>query len=226
MAEVAEPITRYKALCIDVTDERAGQQFWSEVLGLEISGREAHRWLAGETSQQVVWINEVPEPKTVKNRVHLDVFANSVDELLALGARRLADFPHWTVMAAPDGQEFCAFVRDDPPRHRLKDVVVDSQDPERIARWWQSVLGGVLDSDPDNSWWWLDGIAGAPFESIDFVPVPEPKTAKNRVHWDVLVDDFGLLVDAGARVLRPKGGDISWHVMADPDGNEFCAFDD
>jgi len=47
---------------------------------------------------------------------------------------------------------------------------------------------------------------------------------KNRVHWDVEVADVGLLVDAGATLLRPQGSDLDWHVLADPQGNEFCAF--
>jgi hypothetical protein len=56
--------------------------------------------------------------------------------------------------------------------------------------------------------------------TFDFVPVPEPKTVKNRVHWDV----YGEVVDfedAGATVLweMPK-----WTTMADPEGNEFCVF--
>ena len=53
--------------------------------------------------------------------------------------------------------------------------------------------------------------------------MPEPKTVKNRVHWDVICDDVDELVARGARVLRTPDDDIDWHVMADPDGNEFCA---
>jgi hypothetical protein len=51
--------------------------------------------------------------------------------------------------------------------------------------------------------------------------VPEPKTAKNRIHWDVLVDDVDDLVTAGAVVLQQEP---NWTVLADPEGNEFCAF--
>jgi hypothetical protein len=57
-----------------------------------------------------------------------------------------------------------------------------------------------------------------------FVPVPEPKTVKNRIHIDVTTPDVQLLVDAGARLLRAQDEEISWSVLADPDGNEFCAF--
>jgi Glyoxalase-like domain len=54
--------------------------------------------------------------------------------------------------------------------------------------------------------------------------VPEPKTVKNRIHWDVTVPGVGALLEAGATVVRARGGDIDWHVLADPEGNEFCAF--
>ena len=57
-----------------------------------------------------------------------------------------------------------------------------------------------------------------------FVPVPEPKTVKNRIHWDVLAPDVDALLAAGATLLRAPDDDIGWHVLADPDGNEFCVF--
>jgi hypothetical protein len=46
------------------------------------------------------------------------------------------------------------------------------------------------------------------------------------VHWDVtLVDaDVEGLIAAGAVLLRPPDDEIEWSVMADPEGNEFCAF--
>jgi hypothetical protein len=55
--------------------------------------------------------------------------------------------------------------------------------------------------------------------------VPEPKTVKNRVHIDVATDDLDALVAHGATVLRAKGDDgLRWTILADPEGNEFCAF--
>ncbi len=54
--------------------------------------------------------------------------------------------------------------------------------------------------------------------------MPEPKTAKNRIHWDVTVESVDDLVGAGATVLRERDDEISWTVCADPEGNEFCAF--
>ncbi|MGA9873897.1 MAG: VOC family protein [Rhodococcus sp. (in: high G+C Gram-positive bacteria)] len=66
-----------------------------------------------------------------------------------------------------------------------------------------------------------------PFECIAFGAVPEPKTVKNRVHWDIDVtveQDITTLTDLGAPILRRPDDDISWTVMADPEGNEFCVF--
>ena len=67
---------------------------------------------------------------------------------------------------------------------------------------------------------------GAPFEVIVFGQVPEAKGAKNRIHLDLTTNDLDGLVAAGATVLRPQDDEIAWTVMADPDGNEFCAFTD
>ena len=65
----------------------------------------------------------------------------------------------------------------------------------------------------------------APFTGMAFNPVPEPRTTKNRVHLDGADDEAGL-VARSAPVRRPKADDgLAWHVLADPDGNEFCVFD-
>ena len=77
----------------------------------------------------------------------------------------------------------------------------------------------------DDEWSSVEGVEGLPCESIVFQPVPEDKTAKNRIHVDVSTDDLAALVAAGAMPLREKGDDgIGWTVMVDPAGNEFCAF--
>ncbi len=60
--------------------------------------------------------------------------------------------------------------------------------------------------------------------TFDFAPVPEPKTVKNRVHWDV----YGDVGDArgGRRDRALRDDEIAGTVMADPEGNEFCVFPD
>ena len=78
----------------------------------------------------------MPEAKTVKNRVHLDVHTPSLDELTGRGARLVRPATpeeNWTVFTDPDGQEFCGFVRDQVPDYRLYEVVVDCADGE--SRW-------------------------------------------------------------------------------------------
>lgn len=123
------------------------------------------------------------------------------------------------------------FVRDEPIEQRLYELAWDcAEGPEAShaqAAWWQDVLGGEV-VDDERGYSWLEQIPTAPFDSIDFVGVPEPKTVKNRVHIDVTTDDIDALVAHGARVLREPvdqiGTQPGWHVLADPDGNEFCAF--
>lgn len=158
--------------------------------------------------------------------MHLDLHTQSIADLEALGATVLEPQAHWTIMADPEGGEFCAFVRDEVPPQRLYELVVDCADPEAQARWWSTVLAGNCGHDDAHPWWWVDEIPGAPFENLVFQPVPEPKTVKNRVHLDVTAADLPPLVDAGAAVLRKRDDEIQWTVMADPEGNEFCAFAD
>ena len=71
--------------------------------------------------------------------------------------------------------------------------------------------------------------AKAPARRILFQTVPEGKTVKNRVHWDVRLDgrdkdDVRKELEArGASFLWTAGqGPLEWHTMADPEGNEFC----
>jgi hypothetical protein len=177
-----------------------------------------------------VWINVVPEAKSAKHRVHLDVHCASLDELITLGATVVepqVEGRHWTVMADPEGGEFCAFVRapDALPDYRLYEVVVDCAEPREIAAWWGEVYGVPMDGNVDEGWWWLTDVPGLPFGSWVFMPVPEPKTVKNRIHWDVVVESVDELVSHGARLLRGPTEEDSWSVMADPEGNEFCAFE-
>jgi hypothetical protein len=222
-------LATFKDLCIDASDARRLGTFWATALGrrLEEAGP-TDVVLRGPAPAQTVWINQVPEPKVVKNRIHLDVHTGDVAALTAAGATVLNDTDfRWIVMADPDGQEFCAFVRDQPPEDLLYEVAVDCADPLGLATWWGEVFGVAVTSQDKGEWFSLERIPGTPFESLTFVPVPEPKTAKNRVHWDV-TGSTGALVGAGARLLRPATEDPEpdrrWDVLADPEGNEFCAF--
>jgi len=220
-------LVTFKDLCIDVNDLEAGAAFWASALGLDIFRYEdGGIRLDGPTPQHRVWPCVVPEPHTVKNRVHLDVVAASLEPFRDLTQLTGDGEFRWTTFADPEGNEFCAFVIDNPPAYRLKAVAVDAVDHDSITRWWAEIWGGTLVHD-EEGYSYIEDIPGAPFESFDFVPVPEPKTVKNRVHWDVILNQgvtIEDLVAAGATVLRPPDDEIQWTVMADPEGNEFCAF--
>src|SRR5690242_12797477 len=219
-------IALFKDICIDAVDAEVLGRFWAAAAGLRwtADGRGEGK-LTGPTPQHTIWVNRVPEAKTVKHRVHLDIYAQDLAGLEALGATVVEPqngARTWTVMADPEGGEFCAFLRSELPAERLHGLVVDSADPPAQARWWAGIYGvGVTEND---GWSTLEGVPGMPILSMDFVPVSEPKTVKNRIHWDVTVPGVAPLVQAGATVLREPDADISWYVLADPEGNEFCAF--
>ncbi|MFJ5884773.1 VOC family protein [Kitasatospora cineracea] len=108
-------------VAIDCADAYGLARFWSGVTGRPVDPDSG----PGDPETQVelaeggpvLYFNQVPEPKTVKNRVHLCLRPDTardpeVDRLLALGAtlvadRRNADGTGWAVLADPEGNEFC-----------------------------------------------------------------------------------------------------------------------
>ena len=218
-------LARFKDLCIDATDARVLAPFWGSVVGLQVAYQDSgDAVLTGAVPEQTIWVNQVPEPRTVKQRVHIDVHSGSVEEIESLGARRLSaegEFP-WTVMADPEGGELCVFVREEVPDYRLYELGVDCADSVQIARWWADAFGGRFVEDVGFAY--VDQIPGAPFDNVAFAAVPEPKTVKNRIHWDVTAESVQPLLDAGASLFRARDDEIFWDVLHDPDGNEFCVF--
>jgi predicted enzyme related to lactoylglutathione lyase len=215
-------LARWQDLCVDAADTATVAAFWAPVLSLETSfGGDGDAVMRGATPEETVWINRVPEPKSVKNRVHLDLVRHSREELIVAGAHVVQEVQHasfsWTVLTDPEGAEFCLFDGDDAPSA----LVVDSADPVTDATWWAEALGGRLLEAPEGLRRWVD-VPGMPFDVLKFVGVAEPKTVKNRVHWDVTSDALPGLVQHGATVLREPDDDVHWHVLADPAGNEFC----
>jgi hypothetical protein len=65
----------------------------------------------GPNGSPSLWFQRVPEPKHVKNRVHLDLTATEgeLERLLSLGASVVQRQPDWLVLADPEGNEFCLF---------------------------------------------------------------------------------------------------------------------
>jgi predicted enzyme related to lactoylglutathione lyase len=113
---------------------------------------------------------------------------------------------------------------------RIQCLSIDTHDPSAIADFWATALGWTRTlEEPDEVV--LEPPAGSPEDGVVpdllFLRVPDDKTVKNRLHLDLRPDDQEAevvrLEGLGAeRVSIGQGPDVSWVVMADPDGNEFC----
>ena len=134
------------------------------------------------------------------------------------------------------------------------DMTMDAADPDRLAEFWKAAVGYVDepppapftdrrewlrsfgeeigDDEPIGAAWLVDPNGIAPRLSI--LPVPEPKTAKNRLHFDLRVaadtppGQRGTVLQAEVDRLIAVGASVLWsmddhHVtLVDPEGNEFC----
>ena len=114
-------------------------------------------------------------------------------------------------------------------RSRLLDIVIDCARPSTQAAFWAEVLGYRVQPPDDSGDTSIKIIATDGCPNVWFDLVPEPKIVKNRVHLDVKLrpgETLDWLVRLGATIVRPKGTTPGqrWTVMADPEGNEFCAF--
>ena len=107
---------------------------------------------------------------------------------------------------------------------RLWTVVVDAHDPASLARFWASVLDWTIFYESATEV--VITKDDKTFPGLVFVPVPESKTIKNRLHLDFRPDDRDAeverLLGLGAVRVDIGQGEQSWVVLADPEGNEFC----
>jgi hypothetical protein len=138
-------------------------------------------------------------------------------------------------------------------------IAIDCRNPHELADWWAETLDWAVEPQDETfirsmidqgfateaetkthngKLVWATGAAIRPVEEIEakeparrllFQTVPEEKTIKNRVHWDVRLDGRDKdevraeLEARGAKFLwTANQGPHEWHTMADPEGNEFC----
>ncbi len=116
----------------------------------------------------------------------------------------------------------------------IASITVDCDNAQTLSEFWAGVLG--VDVDPD------ERATGPFFQSIGrtldgwtgpimmFIKVPEPKTAKNRVHLDLSTADRSAeverLIGLGATHVHDKEEwGMRWTTLQDPEGNEFCVAD-
>jgi predicted enzyme related to lactoylglutathione lyase len=113
---------------------------------------------------------------------------------------------------------------------RIQCLVIDSDDCELLARFWSQAIGWrVTYESPDE--WCIEPPEGSPAVDVApdilFVKVPDRKTVKNRLHLDLRPKDQGAEVErilalGATRVDIGQSDEVSWVVLADPEGNEFC----
>jgi hypothetical protein len=111
----------------------------------------------------------------------------------------------------------------------LHEIVVDCRDAAAQAAWWSRVLQWPAVYD-ERGFWWIspDGTEDAAL-ALTFSAVPEEKTVKNRIHLDLnpsgceQAEELERLLSLGARYKDiGQDPDVSWVVLEDPEGNEFC----
>ncbi len=122
-----------------------------------------------------------------------------------------------------DGDGYAAAVTS-----RIAVLAVDASDPALLAEFWCRVLGWEVREQEDGNIS-IGTAAGEAAWSMDLLQVPEAKTVKNRLHLDLRADGTGtdaelerLLALGARRVDVGQEPDVSWTVLADPEGNEFC----
>lgn len=188
---------RLGPLVVEAVDPPALAAFWAAVLG-----DEAPRRLLFRPQRR---------PKTVKNRVHVDLYVRDIGQLVQHGARVLAEHPTWTTLADIEGNEFCAFPAvSDGPAARIFAVCTDSGRPEELAAWWAPRVGAEVRDGPDGTPRWLYGSAGWDDLIWKFVRVADERVVPNRWQWTV--DS-----EPGGRV-DPQGNEFSVLPRARPTG--------
>jgi len=231
---------------IKARDDSALGRFWAQALGWGVSSEgpgvtniEPVGFSWPDPAAVCVDVVTVPDPETVKYRVHIDLATTSaahqtelVARLQEIGATTAdigqGDVP-WTVLADPEGNLFCVL----EPREVYRDtgpiaaVVVDCVDPRAMAGFWGEAIGWALHEATDD-YARLRCVEGVgPY--LEFLRMADAAAVKGRVHLDLLPypgDDqeaeVNRLEALGATLADVGQSDVPWRVLADPEGNVFC----
>jgi predicted enzyme related to lactoylglutathione lyase len=236
--------TRLVQINMKAKDDTALGGFWAEALGWGLSSEgpgvtnlEPEGFVYPDPAAVVVDLVVSAEPKTTKNRVHVDLAARSaahqrdlVTRLRGLGATPVdvgQGDAGWTVLADPEGNEFCVLDSLYDETGPIASVVVDCADPAAMARFWGAATDWTVRSVSGDTAVLRSAAGVGPY--LQFARVPEPKSGWNRVHLDVRPypgDDpqaeAARLLALGATAVDLGRSQVPWTVLADPEGNEFC----
>jgi predicted enzyme related to lactoylglutathione lyase len=238
--------TRLSHVVIDAADPSGLARFWAAALGWPVTHDEPDEVVIepppgdpAQAGQLPLVFVPVEDPKTAKNRVHLDLASMSaehqaaeVTRLQELGARPVDIGQHdvpWVVLADPEGNELC--VLDARPVYAgigpVVAVVLDARDPATLAPFWAAATGWPIAASGDDHASLRHPDGTGPY--LELLRIDDPKTTKLRAHLDIAPypdDDHTAeverLVDLGARRIDIGQGDVRWVVLADPEGNELC----
>ena len=227
-------------------DDSALGQFWADALGWGVSSEgpgvtnvEPLHFTWPDPAAVCVDVVSVPDPESVKYRVHLDLATTSADHqrelvqrLKELGASP-ADIGQgevpWVVMADPEGNLFCvleprAIYQDTGP---IATVVVNCEDPRAMADFWGRATDWTVHEVTDEHARLRSSKGVGPY--LELLRTPEPDALPNRIHLDLKpypgVDqaaEVARLHSLGARDVDLGQGDVSWKCLTDPEGNDFC----
>ncbi len=230
------------AVCIDAHDPALLARFWSGVLGWELTEEDPDDGpvlLPVDDTGFRIEFQRSSEPRTGPNQFHPDLTSTSLEDQQATVARALAlggshldigqrpEEGH-VVLADPEGNELCVL---GPDNDFLADCgflgALAGDGSQAAGYFWSEALGWPLvwDQDEETA---IRSPHGGPKLTWGGPPLKE-KTGKERVHLDIAPsggssqeDEVERLLSLGATRADIGQGDVSWVVLADPDGHEFC----
>jgi predicted enzyme related to lactoylglutathione lyase len=226
------------ALCLDANDPNRLARFWAGVLDRDTAD-DGLTLLPSDVAGFRIQFQPTLERKAGPNRMHFDLTSESLDgqqqtvaRSLELGARHIdigqrPEEGH-VVLADPEGNEFCVI---EPGNNFLADCGVigalNCDGSQEAGYFWSEALAWPLvwDRDQETA---IQSPSGGTKIAWGGPPVP-PKIGKNRMHLHLAPPVHGdqqaevdRLVSLGATRIDIGQRSVSWVVMADPDGNEFC----
>ncbi len=235
-------VSRIVALSIDANDPHRLAHFWAEALRWNVADEADDEvcLVPTDDTRFTVCFGWVPETKAGQNRIHLDLTTTSLDDqartvatLIDLGGRHVdvgqrSDEGH-VVLADPEGNEFCVIEPGNKFLARCGRLgAINCDGTASTGYFWSNALGWPLiwDQNEETAIRAPDG--KGPIITWSGPPLI-PKGAKNRLHLDIAppqqIDqptEVERLVSLGATRVDIGQGEVSWVVMSDPDGNEFC----